>query len=208
MVLFEKMILPYINQFARLLLGCAGLSAFCQSCVYGETPIKAFRYEWKPEPHVKEDRPEDMARFLNLLSISTHLTIFEGLPHYLWEKEKHSQELLRGDILRRDGYPFYMSALKVTDDDKKEIRELFAKFGKTSIYIAEGAKRCGGFHPDYLLVWSAKDEDSYSTLLCFGCAEIIISEGNFSIRRDIESREFLDGLKAILSKYRVSRPER
>jgi hypothetical protein len=175
--------------------------------LHGEE-MKPFKGGWGPStPHVSEDHPEDMARFVSFLQTPSHLSVFEGLPHHQWEKEMHSSELLREDIIRRQGYPFYFSRLKISDNDCERIQDLFATFSQTAISIEEGtAKRCGGFHPDYLIAWSKDDGQSYSTLICFGCAEMIIAKDGFSLQRDITAKPFVDELKAILSKYRVNRP--
>ena len=42
-----------------------------------------------------------------------------------------------------------------------------------SYAVFSGKKRCGGFHPDYAVVWSESD-NTYSILFCYGCAEALI----------------------------------
>jgi hypothetical protein len=48
-----------------------------------------------------------------------------------------------------------------------------------------GAKKCGGFHPGYALVWKTDDE-VVEVHLCFSCHEIKVFNGQSEVYCEIE----------------------
>jgi hypothetical protein len=74
------------------------------------------------------------------------MTLLEGLPHQAWEREVFERELLRDDVARVAGWPFYRDPLPLGDETATALEQLV---GDPSCFTRwGGAKRCGGFHPD------------------------------------------------------------
>ena len=130
------------------------------------------------------------------------LTLLEGLPHPAWEKALLEGELERPDIVRVADCPFYKDPMELRRETVRELEQLvtdprcFATWG--------GEKRCGGFHPDYALVWNESHTVS-NVLLCFGCDEaLLVTQGR---RRRVDV-ELMDRFRRALTNYRVHRPTR
>jgi len=133
------------------------------------------------------------------------LTVYEGLPHPLYEEEAFRGELKAARTAQLCGFPFYREPLELKDEDARALRDLL---GDASTYRAySGEKKCGGFHPDYAVEWPSSGEVDRA-LICFGCSEvrIIRSRGGtffYDLRRGRDRRpRLLDLLKA----YRKNRP--
>ena len=67
-----------------------------------------------------------------------------------------------------------------------------------------GEKRCGGFHPDYAVVWQSETEtDRVCAQICFGCDEIAIISGETAYRYDIQHTA---NPKILFENFRKERP--
>ncbi len=96
------------------------------------------------------------------------LTVYEGLPHPMYEEETFQDELKTKQTIQLSGFPFYRDPLNLKDEDIRTLRGLL---GDRSTYKSySGEKKCGGFHPDYAVEWSS-DGKVYHCLICFGCTE-------------------------------------
>ena len=71
-------------------------------------------------------------------------------------------------------------------------REIFVKF--------RGFKLCGGFHPDFSLVWGTGDS-AVEIHVCFGCHELKAFRKGVEVYCDIPNGTY-DELKKLLQKYR------
>ena len=87
------------------------------------------------------------------------------------EPEKYQNE--KGGakpLVERAGYPFYCEPLPVSAD---ELTTLSRVLSDPASYVSfSGEKKCGGFHPDYVVDWLGDRPGSTITiLLCYGCGE-------------------------------------
>ena len=128
------------------------------------------------------------------------LTLYEGLPHSGWEKEVYASELEHKNTVTRHGFAFYEATLPVSDEDVAALRLLVQN---REIFMDwRGDKACGGYHPDYSLVWENEGE-SIEFQICFGCYEVKVYGGKDDQYLDLRAESF----EAILTKYRDQRPE-
>lgn len=125
--------------------------------------------------------------------------LYEGLPHQLFERKAFESELAVKKTVQLHEFPFYDPPLAIGAEDVKLLRQLSA--APESYLRYEGPKPCGGFHPDYALVW--KDgERTYTQLVCFGCGEVQLHGPQQELMVELASGQ----LGAILGKYRSQRP--
>lgn len=112
------------------------------------------------------------------------LTVLEGLPHQVWEKEALAAELKSKETVQVHDFPFYKKPLELTAQEVENLRLVFAS---TDTYAPHsGEKRCGGFHPDYALSWKSGTSAPIQILVCFGCNELrVVSENQPAQRYDI-----------------------
>lgn len=128
------------------------------------------------------------------LQSAQRLMVYEGLPHQAHEKELIAREIVRKDTTRLHGYPFYTPARPA-----KQAAGLRRVLGSADSYkVYGGPKTCGGFHPDYAVSWN-DGAKSYQLLVCFGCGEVLATDGAtsmpFSLKNPVvaELRGLLDG---------------
>ena len=130
------------------------------------------------------------------------LSLYEGLPHPIYETEALAAEQKSKPTIDLHGYPFYRQPLVLKPGDDKQLRDVL---GDGSSYRQHsGEKKCGGFHPDYAVVWSVRGQQS-TDLICFTCQEIRrfgpAGEANFDIAAEVRER-----LKRLLASYLRDRP--
>ena len=130
------------------------------------------------------------------------LVVYEGLPHQMYDEAAFKEELKAKPTTTLNDYPFYTQSLDVKEPDREALREILGAHRTYESF--SGEKKCGGFHPDYAVVWSVGGA-AYRTLICFGCGEIKVigpkGEARYDVARDARKR-----LQAILSPYRANRP--
>jgi hypothetical protein len=131
------------------------------------------------------------------------VTLYEGLPHQVWEKELLDQELKEKQTVTDHGFPFYAGPLDLKPDDAKKLTALAAD--AKSFQKWSGYKRCGGFHPDYMVEWRV-GKDVYRMHVCFGCHEVKVYGPKAELYCDM-SDAGLHGLEAVLKPYRKNRPK-
>lgn len=132
---------------------------------------------------------------------SDKLTLYEGLPHQFFERKALEQEKKKPTV-ELGGFPFYREPLDLKNDDLQTLKNLIGDAGTLKPF--SGAKKCGGFHPDYAVEWqSGKDVHRY--LICFGCweAKVIGPQGEAMYDVAPNAR---DRLKTLLEPYRRNRP--
>jgi hypothetical protein len=136
------------------------------------------------------------------------LTVCEGLPHPMYEEETFQEELRTKPTIQLSGFPFYREPLDLKPEDIRALRGLL---GDRSTYRPySGEKKCGGFHPDYAVEWSAQGR-VYRCLICFGCFEARFEgpQGEsylHDLRREVHGREVRMRLLDVLKVYRKNRP--
>lgn len=188
---------------ALLLYGTASWAS-AQTSTRVEESIRVPPSDPNDAPTDSENAAE-LEKFATFLKSKPDLTVYEGLPHQNLERKAFASELSRKDVVDGQGYFFYSTPLKISGEDADKLREAFLKHTPSGMSISTAVTACGGFHPDYLVTWSNKTE-RYSTLICLGCEEIIISARHFSLYRSFRSA-FYNELTSILTKYVVNRPE-
>jgi hypothetical protein len=136
------------------------------------------------------------------IGAADQLTLYEGLPHPDGEEVLFHQERLVSRTVRFHGFPFYRSPLEVPAEDVARLKSLL---GTEKTFLAWcGEKKCGGFHPDYLVEGHAGGE-MYRVLICFGCGEVKVFGPTHALRCDMEN-DSRKQLKELLKKYRKNRP--
>jgi hypothetical protein len=146
----------------------------------------------------------DISKFLSAVASAEEISIYEGLPHPAWEQELYAAEAKRADLVWFEGYPFYAKPLGLPEVEKKQLSAIaLAKEGHVPFGLP---KFCGGFHPDYVIVWTKQGKKSGS-LICFGCHEWKNFTPAGRLYEDLSPAAY-DQLRGILSKYVVQRPKR
>lgn len=125
---------------------------------------------------------------------------YEGLPHQMWEQELLAKELKEKETITFNDFPFYKKPLSLESVDKNGI---ITYLKNKSNYGTFTPKKCGGFHPDYAIVWNDGDQQ-YTSLICFGCNDIFLYENKVLTKYSMTNMNILEGF---LKKYRVQRPQ-
>jgi hypothetical protein len=151
----------------------------------------------------KDDRTlKDVSPFFAAVSLAGSVVVYEGLPHQMWEETAYATEVKRRDLVWFEGYPFYATPLSVP---QKELKRLTAIALRKEAHVRySGFKMCGGYHPDYAVVWEKEGKQSGS-LICLGCHEWKNFTSQGWIYEDLEPAAYAE-LREILSKYVVHRP--
>jgi hypothetical protein len=63
-----------------------------------------------------------------------------------------------------------------------------------------GAKLCGGYHPDWMIRWIARDGTEHELHLCFGCHEAKLYGPDYQLYCEL-GEDGYKSLKAILDRY-------
>ena len=135
------------------------------------------------------------------LTLATGIIVSEGLPREMFDAALSQAESKRKDTEMIGDYRFYTPAIAVKND--AILKELLA--ATETIELFGGEKMCGGFHPDYSVQWKdQKGRDCYAHL-CFGCHEIIFSDGKKKYRYDLQHEAYAK-LKSELSAYANKSP--
>jgi hypothetical protein len=132
------------------------------------------------------------------------LTLYEGLPHQLFEAEQLEKEKKGKQSVEIHGYPFYREPIAVSAEDQKQLQAILGSADSFEKWAGE--RKCGGFHPDYLAEWKAGPSVS-RVLICFGCGEVKAYGPDHALRSDIKS-DVKTKLRDVLAKYQKNRPQR
>lgn len=133
---------------------------------------------------------------------SPTFTLYEGLPRQNWKRKEFQQEQETKETFEICRFSFYKRPLPITAEDHLALRKLVTS--SSTFYSYGGPKACGGYHPDYALVWT-DGSTTCKILICFTCHEIYISDSKRGILSDIRDETFPQ-LEAILTKYHDQRP--
>ena len=133
---------------------------------------------------------------------ASSFSLYEGLPHQMSEAKNLADELATKETLRIYEFPFYRRPLAISQGDMAALLPLV--ISKDTYWSFRGPKLCGGFHPDYGLVWS-DGTVTYNLLICFGCHEMFFYDTKHALLADIREDMFPQ-LEAILAKYHDQRP--
>ena len=139
----------------------------------------------------------------SLLPRNVQPKLFEGLPHQHFRTEEMHAELVGKECVMRQRHFFYKSQPELDESDAARLLELL---GSPSTYeIYSGFKGCGGFHPDFALVWQ-DSETEIEFQLCFGCGDAKIYGGENWVFCQIK-KAAREELKSILGKYHRQLPD-
>ena len=191
----------------RLLVVLLVLAGCYEAGANKKAPPPSSAYSYDRDYFSDEDRKhaesfknfEDFATFVGR---SSALTIYEGLPHNHWESDLRHREKKTKKTIQIEGDDFYSQPVSPAPSIVEEIKRLSAS--KSSFVPYRGYKLCGGFHPDWCLVWS-DGSTTYTALLCFGCSEMIVMhEGKSLIYCDLwDESDF----EALLNPLHINRPK-
>jgi len=151
----------------------------------------------------EKSQPLALAVALQTVDSASKITIYEGLPHQMFEARSFRREAERADVLWVHDVPFYQKPLEVTPEDLKRATAVY--HAAESHQNFSGPKLCGGFHPDYYIVWS-KGSKWVGAMICLGCGEWI-SLNKDGYRYEDISKEAHAQLKEMLQKYVSLRPK-
>ena len=137
-------------------------------------------------PRLKKDAEirasfKKLSRVIDSLDSGAQLEIYRGIPRgkfYEVEEAVGSGNDGHKRYIRRYGAFFYSQAEVPERSDAKKLLAMvknpqsFRKFG--------GFKLCGGFHPNFALVWT-KDEITVELHVCLTCHEIKLFQSRLEI---------------------------
>ena len=145
----------------------------------------------------------DVSAFLVNVRSAQTVAVYEGLPHPMFEGDIYLSELKRADVVRIETFSFYVEPLSVSPPEKSELTEIV--LGDDAHIRYAGPKQCGGYHPDYVVIWDNAGHKS-GAMVCFGCHEVIYFTPQGRLIEELGDDAY-GRLKAVLSRYRVNRPK-
>lgn len=150
-----------------------------------EQPASARNPHSRPTGALTAEDLAAFSRFRDDVRSAATLTVYEGLPGTLEDcGELHERELASKRTIEVRSHRFFERPVAV---NAEAAATLLNAATSTSTFRAWRAfKGCGGFHPDFALVWKA-GEKTYELLLCFGCQEAKLSGEGVDLWFDIVS---------------------
>ena len=145
----------------------------------------------------------DVSGFLVNVRSAQTVAVYEGLPHPMFEDDIYLSELKRADVVRIETFSFYAEPLSVSPAEKSELTKIV--LGDDAHIRYAGPKHCGGYHPDYVVIWDNAGHKS-GAMVCFGCHEVIYFTPQGRLIEELGDDAY-GKLKAVLSRYRVNRPK-
>ena len=145
----------------------------------------------------------ELPKLAKVIRGQTSLTLYEGLPHQVWEQEGLKKELEEKETVKQHKFHFYKKANKVSKDDEAALRKLCC--GKGAFRPYQGPKACGGFHPDFSLHWS-DGKETVELHVCFGCHEMRGYFGETYVYCELTDAGFA-WFQKILARYKLQRPK-
>jgi hypothetical protein len=136
--------------------------------------------------------------FAAAVGSNTGIQIFKGMPHQVWDSERLASELETKQNFKSHGYYFYGSQIAPSADDASALGVLATT--PTTFFEWGGTKLCGGYHPDWMIRWTASDGTEHELHLCFGCHEAKLYGPDYQLYCELGEDGF-NNLKAILDRY-------
>ena len=122
---------------------------------------------------------------------------------------KLEEEIAHKRSFKSRGYYFYDTDAKddASVDDVPRLKALLTSRDTFQTYSPGFfvQKQCGGFHPDFALMWVVNG-DRYELQICFGCGEARCFAPYGEVFCDIKGTT-LPEFKSILAKYQRNRPD-
>ncbi len=142
--------------------------------------------------------PKDLS-----IARASRVEVYEGLPHSNNEASAFDAEKAGPKpIVERVGYWFYRDPLPIKPDDLAKLTRTLSDSSTYRSFVGE--KKCGGFHPDYLVEWRDGTVER-SALLCFGCGEAKVVDSKGEHRYDLDKAAQAT-VQTLLEAYRKNRP--
>ena len=132
----------------------------------------------KEKARAKADPVEKTGAWRKAITEGAVLTVHEGLPPA--GSEVYARESRRSDVQILEGHAFYTPG--AIAKRRQELAKLLAD--PSSYHRLSGAKECGGFHPDFAVSWLV-DRQKVTLQVCYGCYEVIFTDGKTSLRYDL-----------------------
>jgi hypothetical protein len=174
------------------------VAAFCFGCTQASQP--------QVEDAAPSPTPVDFERLPAVLSgvqKSARMSLYEGLPSEFWEPQLREEELRRKSTVSLHGYRFYEETLALQPADAEKLTELFS--AKASFKRYGGAKKCGGYGPDYCVEWKSS-ESATQALVCLECGEVKMFGSRSELYCDF-GQEAVERIQRVLQPYRKNRPK-
>ncbi len=159
-----------------------------------------------PDPDVERANADSFQlypEFADLVSRSTSLTFYEGLPHAMMDPESFEKEVAEERTRDIGLFKFYYEPLDVSKSDRTQFMELYANKANFGPY--SGAKACGGFHPDFAIECES-DGKTLTVLLCFGCGEMKTYDGDKELYCEFRGNG-MEAFEKLLDPYHRNLPE-
>jgi hypothetical protein len=156
------------------------------------------------ERTMAETRFDDNKSLFAAIRDADKATLYEGLPHQSNEAKLLEKEKKEKKTVQLHGFPFYQETLELKADDRKSLQKVLGDSASFQQWGVE--KKCGGFHPDYLVEWRVGDKE-YRVLICFGCHEVKVFGPDKTLRCDMAG-ETKKALQDVLKTYQKNRPAR
>jgi hypothetical protein len=183
----------------------SGLSVLLGCILLGALPaeVDLERYDSLQGLAALKPYTKKFSALAGVVSSSTEVTVYEGLPHHLFEVQLFKKEAKRSDIFWLHGIPFYEKPLAVTNTDLERLRGLY--IDPKNHRETSGMKLCGGFHPDYCITWR-KGSEQVQVLVCLGCADWLTFSGKRYLYEEFPEGVWKE-LRGILTPYVAQRPK-
>lgn len=182
--------------FTAVVLLVGGSFGICASESVGHKPRLTKRAD------IEKSFPK-LAGMLASIDGKSMLTLYEGLPHQMWDREQLAFELKNKESITRFGFPFYKTPNPVSEADTKLLSE--ALKAQEAFVRYQGFKLCGGFHPDFALVWTQEGKVPVEIHVCLGCGEIKAYTDGVEVYCDIMNA--LPRIEEVLKAYQIQRPD-
>lgn len=141
--------------------------------------------------------------FFEGISKAQSVTLYEGLPHQLWEMELLEKELKEKKTVKFNKFPFYQTPIPITKEVARKLQALCSDVNNFKPY--QGPKFCGGYHPDWCIEFKYGDK-AIQVQVCFGCHEAAFNESEKHLMTDM-NESVLKELGKILHPLQTNRPE-
>ncbi|GAA5495978.1 hypothetical protein Rhal01_02159 [Rubritalea halochordaticola] len=161
----------------------------------------------KPASLPNESFMSQISPILKHVQTKSKITLHEGLPHQLWDKELLAAELKKQKHEMRQGFAFYVPAQSsnIVPEDRKQLLAILADPESYEPY--SGPKRCGGYHPDFSVEFQS-GKHLVEIQLCFGCHESkLFLDGKFKLHTDLKGRT-MTKLEPLLRRYHQENPRK
>lgn len=135
------------------------------------------------------------------LKASTAIQILKGLAHPKREADVFQRESKRQGIVHIAGHLFYPEKITPSEEDARHLARHLAHDQHINQFMDE--KKCGGFHPDYVVSWKQEQRNLHA-LICFGCGEILYVDGEQQYRYDLNDKQ---STKKMLNAFQLKRDE-